>query len=169
MGLALLVYQATPPPGLAVVSQVKAISNTVMAQMSAMTAAFQAQISDLSAKVNLGSSSPIPVASSTVTELTARPEAIMPTGSSVVTKVTMVRPEARLAHSFVEATVSMVRQQPTGAESEGEVAPVGEYLSSSGLELAVTRSGPVSTVTRHLRALRLAVSAQLRTTPVILT
>ena len=50
-----------------------------MAQMSGMLAAFQAQISDLSAKVNHGSSSPMPVI------------------SSMVTEVTMVRPEARFA------------------------------------------------------------------------
>ena len=44
------------PPGLAEVSQVEAISHAVMAQMSEMMVAFQAQISDLSAKVNLGTS-----------------------------------------------------------------------------------------------------------------
>ena len=43
---------SAPPPGLASVTQVEAISNAVMAQMSGMFAAFHAQISDLSAKVN---------------------------------------------------------------------------------------------------------------------
>ena len=64
--------------------------------MSGMMAAFQAQISDLLAKVNLGSSSLMPVVSYAVTGLTVvRPEATMPTASSMVTEVTMVRPEAR--------------------------------------------------------------------------
>ena len=54
--------------------------------MSGMMAAFQAQISDLSAKVNLGSSSLMLVASSVVTELTTvRPKATMPMASSVET------------------------------------------------------------------------------------
>ena len=65
-------YQAAPLPGLGSVTQVEAISNAVMVQMLGMLAAFQTQISDLSAKVNLGSSSPMLLASSTVTEVKAR-------------------------------------------------------------------------------------------------
>ena len=42
----------------------------------------------------------------------------------------------------------MVRHQPTGVMSGVEVAPVGEYSSSSGPELAMRWLGPVSTVTR---------------------
>ena len=57
-----------PPPGLDEVSQVEAISNAVMAQMLGMMVAFQAQISNLSAKVNVSPSSPMPMASSVVTE-----------------------------------------------------------------------------------------------------
>ena len=78
----------------------------------------------------------------------------------------MVRPETRLVHGSIEATASTVRRQSTGAKSEGEVAPVGEYWSSSGPESALPYPSPVSTVTR---ALRLMVSAQLRTTSVVLT
>ena len=77
-----------------------------------MMVAFQAQISDFSAKVNLGSSFPMLVASSAVTEVTmVRPEATMPTASSMVTEVTMVRPEARLAPSSVEAMASTIRRR----------------------------------------------------------
>ena len=59
-----------PPLGLADVLQVDAVSNAVMAQLLGMMAAFQAQISDLSAKMNSGSSVLTPPASSTVTEVT---------------------------------------------------------------------------------------------------
>ena len=110
-----------PPPGLAEVSQAEAISNAVMAQMSAMMAAFQAQISDL-AKVNFGSSMLSSSASSSVAEATLT--------SSMVTEVAMVKPPGGLVHSSVEAMASTVRRQLTCVESEGEV-PHGEFLSVS--------------------------------------
>ena len=131
-------------------------------------AAFQAQISDLSAKVNLGSSFPMLVASSAVTQVTmVRPEATMPMASSMVTQVTMVRPEARLVPSSVEAMASMVRHQPTGAKSDGKVAPVMEYLLLSGPDYDV----PVmcSRLPGCLWALQLTVSTQLRMTLIVLT
>ena len=88
-----------------------------MAQMSGIMAAFQAQISNLSMKVNSGSSALTLPDSSVVTEVTmVRPEMVRPVASSMVTEVAMVRPEARLVHSSVEATASMVRHQPTGTE-----------------------------------------------------
>ena len=97
-----------PPPGLAEVSQVEATSNTVMAQMSGMMATFQAQISDLSAKVNFGSSMLTPLARSLVAEATlVKPDAVRPMTSSA--PVAMVRSLDRLAHSSVEASASTVR------------------------------------------------------------
>ena len=59
--------------GLALVTQVEAISNTVMAQI--------AQISDLLVKLNKTSSTPVPMA------------------SYMVTSVTVVKPKARLMSS----------------------------------------------------------------------
>ena len=59
--------------------------------MSGMFAAFQAQISDLTAKVNASSST------------------LMSMASSVVTSVTVVKLKARLASSSVEASASTVR------------------------------------------------------------
>ena len=59
-----------PPPVLAEVSQVEAISNAVMVQMTGIMTAFQAQISYLSAKVNLGSSALTPWACSSVARAT---------------------------------------------------------------------------------------------------
>ena len=96
-----------------------------------MMAAFQAQISDLSAKVHFGSSALSSPASSSVAETTlVRQEAVRPVTSSVMTEVAMVKSPDGLAHSSVEAMASTVRRQPTGAESNGEV-PHGEFLSVS--------------------------------------
>ena len=81
-----------PSLGLAEVSQMGAISNSVMAQMSGIVVAFQAQISDLSAKVNFGSSALTQLASSSVAGATlVKPDAVRPVTSSVATGVTMVR------------------------------------------------------------------------------
>ena len=108
-----------PLPGLTSATQFEAISTAVMAQMSEMFAAFQAQISDLLAKVNVSSS------------------ASMPTTSSTVTLVTVVKSKVRLASSSIEALASTVRHQPTSDASGDEVAPVRKYSSSSGPESAM--------------------------------
>ena len=74
-----------PPPGLVSATQVEAISQAFMAQMSGMLERFQAQVSDLTAMGIVNRSSlPRPVASSTVIS------------------VTVVRPRPRLEASSVE-------------------------------------------------------------------
>ena len=136
-----------PLPGLAEVSQVEAISNAVMAQMSGMMAVFQAQMS--AAKVNSGSSTLPPPASSSVAEdIFVRPEVVRPVASSMVTGPHGQPTGVRLVLSSIEAMASTVRHQPTGTESNDEGAPRGEYFSSSSPESACMRSGPVSTVTQ---------------------
>ena len=115
-----------------------------MAQMSGM----MAQISDLSAKVHLGSSALTQPASSSVAQVTlVKPDMVQPVTSSAVTQIAMVKSLGRLAHSSVEALASTVKYQPSGVESDGEVALFGEYLSSSGPESTHAHSGPLSTVT----------------------
>ena len=96
------------------------VLRAVMTQMSGMFERFQAQVSDLTVMVSVDrSSTPRPVASSTVTS------------------VTIVRPGPKLEASSVETEISPVKPQPTGTEKEDEVAPSGEDFSSSSPESTV--------------------------------
>ena len=105
-----------PNTGLVEVSQAEAISNVVMAQMSGMMAAFQAQISDLSMKVNLSSSALTPLASSSVARATmVKPDTVRPTTSTVVIGVAMVKSQRLVGTQFrrsqgfhVQATIHSI-------------------------------------------------------------
>ena len=133
-------------------------------------AAFQAQISYLLAKVNLGASvlTVTPLASSSVAGATlVKPDAVRPVTSSGAPRGAMVRSPGRLEHSSVEALASTVKYQPAGAESDGEGAPCGEYLSSSGPELVHARSGPMSMVTQAPPSTKVDSACKDRTTSVV--